>query len=551
MRSRRFSYSMANSKFDARALIERLGLRNEDRPIVLCPKGTVLKRPSDTQIGACLGITPEIDPEHVYDVAVVGAGPAALATAVYVGIGRIVRARARRACARWSGRRVIADRKLSRFADRHFGPGIGPARVYSGTKFGAEIAIPFAVENLHCGKKVLRPHAGFGLQLAGDRSAQARTLVIASGIHYRRPRDCHVPMFEGAGVSYWASPIKATLCAGEHVALVGAGNSAGQAVVFLADKVKTLHLMVRGTDLGASLSQYLVDRIRALPNVKVHLRTEVIALSSDADNGLVSTVPPRHLSLFIGADPNTDWLKNCSIALDAHDFVRIGDLLDRNSWCASERAPLPLETTVPGVFAIGDVRAGSTKRVASAVGEGARTVAAIHSILSQKRGGPDEQKLQSPRHDSTGHTERPRLRGVHQDQCGMVSSACVSNLRPCRLLRSIVGPACDQALPVPQTSDHRRLGSAERLGRVFCRGADDQSAGSDAATRADSTTLLNGAHRYFLHRKKRNTHKQKRRLPLLRTGGVGVVAYASGWIVILTTVCTSACRCTGISNSPV
>ncbi len=239
-------------------------------------------------------------------------------------------------------------------SDRHLGRGIGPARVYSGAKFGAEIAIPFAAENLHCGKKVLRPHAGFGFQLAGDRSAQARTLVIASGVHYRRPAIANLPMFEGAGVSYWASPIEATLCAGEHVALVGAGNSAGQAVVFFADKVKTLHLMVRGSDLGASLSQYLVDRIRALPNVKVHLRTEVIALSSDADNGLqgasfrnrdsglVSTVPPRHLSLFIGADPNTDWLRNCLIALDAHDFVRTGDVRNRDSWCASERAPLPL-----------------------------------------------------------------------------------------------------------------------------------------------------------------------------------------------------------------
>ena len=191
------------------------------------------------------------------------------------------------------------------------------------------------------------------MQLAGDRSAQARTLVIASGVHYRRPRDCHLPMLEGAGVSYWASPIEATLCAGEHVALVGAGNSAGQAVVFFADKVKTLHLMVRASDLGASLSQYLVDRIHALPNVKVHLRTEVIALSSDADNslqgasfrnrdnGLVSTVPLRHLSLFLGADPNTDWLRNCSIALGAHGFVRTGDVRNRDSWCASERAPLP------------------------------------------------------------------------------------------------------------------------------------------------------------------------------------------------------------------
>jgi len=220
--------------------------------------------------------------------------------------------------------------------------------------------------------------------------------VIASGVRYRRPEIANLARFEGAGVSYWASPIEAALCAGEHVALVGAGNSAGQAVVFLADKVKTLHLMVRGSDLGASMSQYLVDRIHALPNVKVHLRTEVIALSGDADNGLqgasfrnrdnglVWTGPLRHLFLFIGVDPNTDWLSDCSVALDAHGFVRTDEVLNRDSWCASERAPLPLETTVPGVFAIGDVRAGSTKRVAAAVGEGAQVVAAIHSMLSKE-----------------------------------------------------------------------------------------------------------------------------------------------------------------------
>ncbi|QBB70025.1 FAD-dependent oxidoreductase [Pseudolysobacter antarcticus] len=382
---------------DGHALIERLGLRNEDMPIVLCPNGAVLKRPTDAQIGVCLGITPEIDPEHVYDVAVVGAGPAGLATAVYAaseGLSVLV------LDAHAFGGQAGASSRIENYLG--FPTGISgqalTGRAFAqAQKFGAEIAIPIAVENLHCGKKAPHPHAGFGLQLAGNRSAQARTVVIASGVRYRRPDIANLAMFEGAGVSYWASPIEASLCAGEHIALVGAGNSAGQAVVFLADKVKSLHLMVRGSDLAASMSQYLVDRIHALPNVKVHLRTEVIALSGDADNGLqgasfrnrdnglVWTGPLRHLFLFIGADPNTDWLSDCSVALDAHGFVRTGEVLNRDSWCATERAPLPLETTVAGVFAIGDVRAGSTKRVAAAVGEGAQVVAAIHSILSKEK----------------------------------------------------------------------------------------------------------------------------------------------------------------------
>jgi thioredoxin reductase (NADPH) len=199
-------------------------------------------------------------------------------------------------------------------------------------------------------------------------------------------------MFEGAGVSYWASPIEAKLCEGEEVALVGAGNSAGQAVVFLASKVRRLHLIVRGVGLEASMSRYLIDRVLALPNVELHTHTEVIALKGGPAEGLTGAVfhnhllgeerscGIRHLFLFIGADPNTGWLKGC-VDLDAKGFVATGALRLPGD-TGPGRAALPLETSLPGVFAIGDVRSGSTKRVAAAVGEGAAVVAQIHSVFA-------------------------------------------------------------------------------------------------------------------------------------------------------------------------
>jgi thioredoxin reductase (NADPH) len=231
------------------------------------------------------------------------------------------------------------------------------------------------------------------LRLEGGQRAQARSVVIASGARYRRPGIENLAFFEGGGISYWASPVEAKLCEGEEVALVGGGNSAGQAVVYLASRVRRLHLVVRGDGLEATMSRYLIDRIAALPNVKLHRRTEVTALAGDSGSGLqgasfrdrdsgeVWTVPLRHLFLFIGADPNTAWLESCLVKRDAKGFVLTGQPASRDP--AAGQAPLPLETSVPGIFAIGDVRAGSTKRVAAAVGEGAQVVAALHGMLGE------------------------------------------------------------------------------------------------------------------------------------------------------------------------
>jgi thioredoxin reductase (NADPH) len=217
---------------------------------------------------------------------------------------------------------------------------------------------------------------------------QARTVVIASGARYRRPDIPNLATFEGAGISYWASPIEAKLCEGEEIALVGGGNSAGQAVVFLAARVKRLHLIIRGRSLEASMSRYLVERIAALPNVTLHTGTEIVSLEGDRETGLSGAIfrqratgaehrcSCRHLFLFIGADPNTGWLHGC-VELDGKGFVLTG------KDAAGGPTTLPLETSRPHVFAVGDVRGGSTKRVAAAVGEGAAVVAQIHASLEE------------------------------------------------------------------------------------------------------------------------------------------------------------------------
>jgi thioredoxin reductase (NADPH) len=219
--------------------------------------------------------------------------------------------------------------------------------------------------------------------------ARARAVVVASGARYKRPIVANLKPFEGDNVHYWASPVEAKLCAGEEIALVGAGNSAGQAVVFLAPQVKHLTMIVRGNGLEASMSRYLIDRIKMLENVDVLVQSELVELHGDQAgalegatvrdraSGATSHLPARHLFMFIGAEPNTAWLNGC-LALDDKGYILTGP---QSATGAQVLAPLLLQTTLPRVFAIGDVRSGSTKRVASAVGEGAAVVAQIHSIL--------------------------------------------------------------------------------------------------------------------------------------------------------------------------
>ncbi|GGJ05608.1 FAD-dependent oxidoreductase [Neoroseomonas lacus] len=361
---------------EGRALVERLGVLPDELPLVVCPGGALLRNPNDAELAGCLGMTPALDPTVVYDVAIVGAGPAGLAAAVYAASeGLSVIVLDQHATGGQAGASARIENYLG-FPTGISGHALAARAVNQAVKFGAEILIPVTVENLACADDRLT------LTLSGDRQVRARSVVVASGARYRRPAIPNLATFEGAGVSYWASPIEARICSGEEVALVGGGNSAGQAVVFLAPHVKRLHLIVR-RDLAETMSRYLVDRIAAQPNVEIHVGAEITRLEGDRASGLsfvtimnhargtVQRRALRHIFLFIGADPNAEWLGGRA-ATDAKGFVVTG------------QGALPLETTMPGVFAIGDVRAGSTKRVAAAVGEGAAVVAQIHAMIATR-----------------------------------------------------------------------------------------------------------------------------------------------------------------------
>ena len=377
-----YPYQLLDARGDGEghALIERFGVTPDELPLVVCPDGSLLRRPSEIDLARCLGITPEIDPNKLYDLAVVGAGPAGLAAAVYAaseGLSTIV----------LDGLAIGGQAGASNRIENYLGFPTGisgqalAGRAFNqALKFGAEIAIPLEVQRLDCPEGKTCPERPLGIVLADDKRVKARTVVVASGARYRRPEVERLEMFEGKGISYWASPIEARLCAGEDVALVGGGNSAGQGVVFLAPQVKHLHLVVR-RPLEATMSRYLIDRILALPNVTIHVGSEIAALEGDCQTGLTGVVfrdrkdgstercAVRYLFLFIGADPNAGWLVGC-VETDDKGFVLTG------------KGPLALETTRPGVFAIGDVRSGSVKRVAAGVGEGAAVVAQIHQALA-------------------------------------------------------------------------------------------------------------------------------------------------------------------------
>ena len=366
---------------EARAIIDRFHIDPGQLPIVLCPSGRFVHNPSETELARCLGLVGPIDPDRLFDVVVIGAGPAGLAAAVYGGSeGLSVLVLDCRAFGGQAGASARIENYLG------FPTGISGialmARAYNqAQKFGVEMAIPDEVTGLDADAKGNH----FVLRLSNNESVSARSIVIASGARYRRLAIDGLEDYEGSSVHYWASPLKSKLCAGQDVVLVGGGNSAGQAAVYLASQAAKVWLLVRGRNLKSGMSQYLIDRIRGLSNAEVLTQTNVTGL--EGNDGILEAVRwrsgtagdvrrvVRHVFLFIGAEPNTDWLNGSGIAMDGKRFILTGSDID-----ADRRS---LETSRKGIFAIGDVRSGSVKRVAAAVGEGAQVVSMLHGKLAK------------------------------------------------------------------------------------------------------------------------------------------------------------------------
>ena len=365
---------------DAQAFIARFAPEPEQLPLAVCPNGEVLRNPAEGDLARCIGMLGADPSGTVYDVAIAGAGPAGLAAAVYAGSEGlsvlVIDARA-------FGGQAGASARIENYFG--FPTGItGQALTGRGfaqaQKFGAQMLIPMEARRLECDTQ----GAEMTLHLGDGRAARARSVVVATGARYRRPECSNLAAMEGRGVWYWASPVEAKMCAGEEVVLVGGGNSAGQAAVFLSAHAKKVWMLVRGPGLAASMSKYLIDRIAGTPNIELLTRTEITHIHGSRATGIESVAwtsratgreenrPIRHVFLFLGAEPSTDWLKDCDVDVDDKGFVVTGS-----------DAALPLQTSVPGVFAIGDVRAGSVKRVGGAIGEGAAVVAQVHAYLAK------------------------------------------------------------------------------------------------------------------------------------------------------------------------
>lgn len=371
---------------DAADLIARYSPSPADLPLVVCSDGTVLRNPSETELAYAMGMIGGHTKDKLYDVAIIGGGPAGLATAVYAaseGLSVAV------LDARHFGGQAGASARIENYLG--FPTGISgqalAGRAYNqAQKFGADMMIPVEARSLDCTKS----DGAFGLATECGHFLRSKSVVVASGARYRRPEIENLDAFEGRGVWYWASPIEGRLCAQQEVILVGGGNSAGQAAVFLSGHASKVRMMIRSGGLADSMSRYLIDRIMATPNIELMIHTEIAGLEGIPDGGLTrvrwrnrrtgieASGDIRNVFLFVGADPATAWLKGCGVALDRTGFVLTG------AQCEEGKPVSGLETSVPGVFAVGDVRAGSVKRVGGAIGEGAQVVAALHGFLSDK-----------------------------------------------------------------------------------------------------------------------------------------------------------------------
>jgi len=356
----------------------------DDLPVLICMGRHVMKKPTLGEVAGCLDLN-RVD-EALHDLVVIGAGPAGLASAVYgASEGLDVLVVEANAPGGQAGSSSRIENYLG-FSTGISGQNLARQALLQSQKFGAKLAVARAAAHLACDRRPFR------VQVGEETFVRARTVIVATGVRYRRPDVPDLGRFEGVGVYYGATQIEANACRAEDVVVVGGGNSAGQAAVFLAGQGCRVHLLVRGAGLGETMSRYLIRRIEENPSIVLRTRTQIEALEGngrlqrvrwhDAASGESTTAEIRHVFLMTGASPNTAWLDGC-VALDSKGFVKTGQDLGPGDGWPLERPPLLFETSVPGVFAVGDVRAGSVKRVAAAVGEGSVCVQLVHRVLAE------------------------------------------------------------------------------------------------------------------------------------------------------------------------
>jgi thioredoxin reductase (NADPH) len=389
--SQPYSFVDLDRDGDVQQLLDRFHVTHADVPVIICRGELVLRNPTNAQIAECLGLNAPIASDHRQDVVVVGAGPAGLSAAVYAASeGLDVLLIEARAPGGQAGSSSRIENYLG-FPTGISGQALAGRALSQASKFGAQLLIARTAARLDCSK---RPYK---LQLGEEANpVQASTIVIATGAEYRKPPLADLARFEGIGVYYAATFMEAQLCAGEEVIVIGGANSAGQAAVFLAERALRVHLLVRGSGLAATMSRYLVYRIESHPTIELHACTELVGVEGethltavlwrDSRSLVEETRPIRHVFVMAGATPATSWVAGC-LALDSNGFIKTGPELAREELDAAEwplaRAPYLLETSVPGVFAVGDVRSGNIKRVASAVGEGSIAISFVHRVLAE------------------------------------------------------------------------------------------------------------------------------------------------------------------------
>jgi thioredoxin reductase (NADPH) len=386
-----YTYIDLDTDKDSQALLDRFEVKTEDVPVIICNGRTVLRNPTTQQLADCLGFNASIDTSQVRDLVIVGAGPSGLAAAVYAaseGLDALV------VETDAPGGQAGSSSKIENylgFPTGVSGQELAARSIAQAQKFGAKMMVGHQVVQLNCSRQP------YEVVLDNGNTLAARAIVISTGAQYNKPPLENLKRFEGQGIYYGATYIESQLCTDEEVIVVGGGNSAGQAAVFLSQVARRVYMLVR-SELSETMSRYLIQRITDNPNIELHCKTEIVALEGghelqkvtwlDKKTGETSIRDIRHVFIMAGASPRTDWLKGC-VAMDDKGFILTGRDLEASRGPAAQftwplhRPPQMLETSLPGVFAVGDVRAGNVKRVASAVGEGAIAIHLVHRTLAE------------------------------------------------------------------------------------------------------------------------------------------------------------------------